>query len=127
MLTQHQLRAYRGVILRLGEATQPYVDRSEVTVLGDWHLVIEKELFVMRTVITIELKVELNQGDDKRRDTLIQMATQAAEQLYATASMIAQPRAGSVSAAPTVMVMRNDREVGKMQIPLFGRATEEVE
>ena len=115
------------VILRLGETPQPYVDRSEVTVLGDWHLVIEKELFVMRTVITIELKVELNQGDDKRRDTLIQMATQAAEQLYATAALIAQPRAGSVSAAPTVMVMRNDREVGKMQIPLFGKATEEVE
>ncbi len=112
------------VILRLGETPQPYVDRSEVTVLGDWHLVIEKELFVMRTVITIESQGGVEpRRDDKRRDTLIQMATQAAEQLYATASMIAQPRAGSVSAAPTVMVMRNDREVGKIQNPAVRQGT----
>lgn len=74
----------------------------------------------MRIVFNTELKVEVEATNDKLRDTFIKLVTEAAEQVYGSASMLSR------KTPPTITLHQTSRE-GKKQIPLFGMKLDEDE
>jgi hypothetical protein len=96
-------------LLRLGRLTEPSIERSRVIVT--LHETIFEEATI-RTVFTIELKLDVDANDDERRKAFIDLALKAGEQLYGVSAMLAKK-------SPTVTVSQSSRE-GKEFYPLFG-------
>lgn len=74
----------------------------------------------MRLVFNTELKVEVDPTNDKLRETFIKLVSQAAEQVYGSATMLSR------KTPPTITLHQTSRE-GKKQIPLFGMKLDEDE